>query len=183
MPFRTAALILPLLWAAAAVPSYSSADSGHPHEHAHAHAFDFGQPAPAEQANRRIEVLLDEMTFQPQRIQIESGDTVLFVVKNQGQLLHEFNLGSAQMHAEHQTEMAKMLQTGQLTPTGIDHEAMHADNAMSHDDPNSVLVEPGDTAQLAWHFTQPGTIEFACNVPGHYALGMVGKIDVVSHPH
>jgi uncharacterized cupredoxin-like copper-binding protein len=49
---------------------------------------------------------------------------------------------------------------------------------MSHDDPNSVLVEPGKTAELVWTFDTDATLEFACNVPGHYEAGMVGPITI-----
>ena len=48
---------------------------------------------------------------------------------------------------------------------------------MKHDDPNSVLVEPGKTAELVWKFTQPTELEFACNIPGHYESGMAGPIN------
>lgn len=60
------------------------------------------------------------------------------------------------MHAEHQEEMMIM--------------------PMAHDDPNSVLVEPGHTAELVWTFPQSAKLEFACKVPGHYESGMVGPI-------
>ena len=46
---------------------------------------------------------------------------------------------------------------------------------MKHDDPNSVLVEPGKTKDLVWTFTQAADLEFTCNIPGHYESGMVGN--------
>ena len=105
---------------------------------------------------------------------------------NKGQLLHEFNLGDAAMHAKHQKEMLKMQASGMLTATGMgkmDHAAMgHGDmgemGGMKHDDPNSVLVEPGKTAELTWTFNKATGLEFACNIPGHYQAGMVGKLTV-----
>ena len=52
----------------------------------------------------------------------------------------------------------------------------HGDmGGMKHDDPNSVLVEPGKTAELTWTFSKAGALEFACNLPGHYQAGMVGE--------
>jgi len=62
----------------------------------------------------------------------------------------------------------------------MDHSAMgHGDmGGMKHDDPNSVLVEPGKTAELTWTFSKAGALEFACNIPGHYQAGMVGKLTV-----
>ncbi|WP_025111074.1 plastocyanin/azurin family copper-binding protein [Pseudomonas sp. H1h] len=151
-----------------------------------AHTYDFGQPAPAARATRSIEVVLNDMSFDPKAIQVKAGETVRFVLVNKGQLLHEFNLGDAAMHAQHQQEMLQMQQSGMLTPTamkemshdmtGMDHSAMG--HGMKHDDPNSVLVEPGKTAELTWTFSKATSLEFACNIPGHYQAGMVGKLTV-----
>lgn len=146
------------------------------------HGFDFGQPAPAAKATRSVEVVMGDMSFTPKSIDIKAGETVRFVLVNKGQLLHEFNLGDAAMHARHQQEMLKMQQSGMLTPTGMkemDHGTMSGmGHEMKHDDPNSVLVEPGKTAELTWTFTQATSLEFACNIPGHYQAGMVGKLTV-----
>ncbi len=49
---------------------------------------------------------------------------------------------------------------------------------MKHYDPNSVLIEPGATEELVWTFTNATGLEFACNIPGHYQSGMVGKVNV-----
>jgi uncharacterized cupredoxin-like copper-binding protein len=104
---------------------------------------------------------------------------VHFVLVNKGQLLHEFNLGDAAMHAAHQQEMLKMVASGMLTSTGMKHDMAGMDHgSMKHDDPNSVLVEPGKTAELTWTFTKATDLEFACNIPGHYQAGMVGKIAI-----
>jgi uncharacterized cupredoxin-like copper-binding protein len=148
-----------------------------------AHTDDFGQPAPAAKATRSVEVVMGDMSFTPKAIDIKAGETVRFVLVNKGQLLHEFNLGDAAMHAKHQQEMLKMQQSGMLTPTGMkemDHSAMAGmdHGTMKHDDPNSVLVEPGKTSELTWTFTKATNLEFACNIPGHYQAGMVGKLTV-----
>lgn len=151
-----------------------------------AHTYDFGQPAPAAKATRSIEVVLNDMSFDPKAIQVKAGETVRFVLVNKGQLLHEFNLGDAAMHAQHQQEMLQMQQSGMLTPTGMkemshdmaDMDRGSMDHGMKHDDPNSVLVEPGKTAELTWTFSKATSLEFACNIPGHYQAGMVGKLTV-----
>ena len=150
------------------------------------HTYEFGQPAAASKATRSIEVVMGDMSFEPKAIKVEAGETVRFVLVNKGQLLHEFNLGDAAMHASHQKEMLQMQQSGMLTPTaikemshdmaGMDHAAMG--HGMKHDDPNSVMVEPGKTAELTWTFSKATGLEFACNIPGHYQAGMVGKLTV-----
>ncbi|QIH09304.1 MULTISPECIES: cupredoxin family protein [unclassified Pseudomonas] len=155
-------------------------------------SYDFGQPAPANKATRSIEVVMGDMSFTPKALEVKAGETVRFVLVNKGQLLHEFNLGDSAMHARHQQEMLQMQQSGMLTPTGMkamEHGSMdHASMGhgampgmapgMQHDDPNSVLVEPGKQAELTWTFSKSGSLEFACNIPGHYQAGMVGKLTV-----
>ena len=141
--------------------------------------FDFGQPAPAASATRTVQVDMTDIAFTPTTLDVKAGETVRFVLVNKGQLLHEFNLGNAAMHGAHQKEMLEMQQSGMLTPTGMSHAGMdHGSMGMQHDDPNSVLVEPGKTAELTWTFTRADNLEFACNVPGHYQAGMVGKVKV-----
>ncbi len=144
------------------------------------HSYAFGQPAAADKATRTVEVTLQDIAFAPKSLDVKAGETVRFVLVNKGQLLHEFNLGDAAMHAAHQKEMLQMQASGMLTSTGMgkmDHSAM-GHGAMKHDDPNSVLVEPGKTAELTWTFTQATGLEFACNLPGHYQAGMVGNLTV-----
>ncbi|MBF6038058.1 cupredoxin family protein [Pseudomonas sp. P154a] len=148
-----------------------------------AQSYDFGQPAAAAKVTRSVEVVMGDMSFTPKAIDIKAGETIRFVLVNKGQLLHEFNLGDAAMHAKHQQEMLQMQQSGMLTPNGMkemDHGAMAGmdHGMMKHDDPNSVLVEPGKTAELTWTFTKASSLEFACNIPGHYQAGMVGKLTV-----
>ena len=125
---------------------------------------------------------MSDIAFSPKSLDVKAGETVRFVLVNKGQLLHEFNLGHAAMHAAHQKEMLEMQQNGMLTPTGMSHESMDhsamGHGAMKHDDPNSVLVAPGKTAELTWTFTKTDNLEFACNVPGHYQAGMVGAVKV-----
>ncbi len=49
--------------------------------------------------------------------------------------------------------------------------------AMAHNHHNSVLLSPGERAELIWKFSNSVDIEAACNVPGHYDVGMIAKID------
>ena len=148
-----------------------------------AHTYAFGQPASADKATRTVEVVMQDMSFSPKSLDVKAGETVRFMLINKGQLLHEFNLGDAAMHAEHQKQMMQMQSGGMMNATGMgkmDHSAMgHGEmGGMKHDDPNSVLVEPGKTAELTWTFSKATGLEFACNIPGHYQAGMVGKINV-----
>lgn len=113
-----------------------------------ANTFAFGEPAPAAKATRTVEVVLKDIAFEPKSLQVKAGETVRFVLINQGQLPHEFNLGDKAMHAEHQKEMLAM--QGKLFTAGMNHEGMdHGQmnhGAHGHDTGNTVLVQPGQRA-------------------------------------
>ena len=122
--------------------------------------------------------------YEPENLVIAAGETIRFVLINEGQLVHEFNLATAEMHARHQDEMMMMVDHGILEADKINEDMMSMTmddgQTMSHDHPNSVLLEPGDTAEIIWTFNGEARLEFACNVPGHYDSGMVGEIEVGS---
>ena len=155
-------------------------EAGHKHETAAV-----GEPAKATATTRTVQVVMGDNFYEPETIPVKAGETVRFVIKNMGEFLHEFNIGTAAMHAAHQKEMAMMVEHGMLTATGVDEKKMNMDHSkmpgmghsMKHDDPNSVLVEPGQSKELVWKFTKDAALEFACNMPGHYESGMVGKVN------
>ena len=39
------------------------------------------------------------------------------------------------------------------------------------------LIEPGQSKEVVWKFSDKGNIEFARNVPGHYQSGMYGDVN------
>lgn len=128
---------------------------------------------------RTVLVDMGDVYFQPTSIRVFEGETIRFVVTNSGAIMHEFNIGNSAMHAAHEEEMMMMMEQGILAADHIHHELM-SEAAMSHDDPNSVLLEPGETAEVAWTFPVSGDLQFACNVPGHYVAGMVGDFNIGS---
>ncbi|MGM0766505.1 MAG: cupredoxin domain-containing protein [Pseudomonadota bacterium] len=141
-----------------------------------------GEPGTAENVSRTIDVTMVDNYYEPESITVKAGETVRFRVKNEGALVHEFNIGTADMHEAHQDEMQMMVEHGVLKGDHIDYEMMEMDmgdgHSMKHDDPNSVLLEPGKTAEIVWTFNETTSLEFACNVPGHYQAGMYGDLDV-----
>lgn len=141
-----------------------------------AHSFAFGAPASPAKADRTVEVVMGDMYYEPRNLQVKAGETVRFVLINKGAVTHEFSLGDAVMHAKHQKEMIAM--QGQMDHAAMGHGGMQHGASMKHDDPNTVMVEPGKRGELTWTFNQSTPIEFACNVPGHYQAGMVGKLTI-----
>ena len=147
-----------------------------------AQSFAFGEPAPAAKATRTVNVVLKDIAFEPKSLQVKAGETVRFVLVNEGNLPHEFILGDKAMHAEHQKEMVAM--QGKMFTEAMDHEGMDHGQMMDHGGDhghgggNTVLVMPGQRAELTWAFRKSAPIEFACNVPGHYQAGMVGALTI-----
>nr|MBA2488983.1 hypothetical protein [Chloroflexota bacterium] len=90
-----------------------------------------GGPADASEGARTVEVCaLDTMTFEPAWIEVTAGETVTFVVTNNGQAVHEFTLGDAAMQQEYATQME------------------HLPDGVAHDQPNSITLQPGETGLL-----------------------------------
>lgn len=139
-----------------------------------------GMPGKAGQATRTIEITMYDNYYEPESLNIKEGETVRFIVKNAGAFVHEFNIATADMHKAHGPEMMMMVQHGVLQPDRIDLDAAKAMQASMghgmHDDPNSVLLEPGKSGEVVWTFPDHAKLEFACNVPGHYESGMVGQV-------
>ena len=118
--------------------------------------------------------------FEPNVINIKNGETIKFLVKNLGLLVHEFNIATKKMHLNHQPEMMEMMENEILLGDKIDYEKMKeiakTNHSMAHSHSNSVLLEPNNIGELVWKFTTDAKLEAACNVPGHYQSGMVAKI-------
>jgi uncharacterized cupredoxin-like copper-binding protein len=103
--------------------------------------------------------------FEPEAVEVQAGETVRFALTNEGELLHQFTLGPVDFHLQQQEEMAMMAEHGMLTESGIDPSMAgmdHGGMAMTHEGPNTVLVAPGEMAEVTWHFGEPAELEFAC---------------------
>ncbi|MBT3533734.1 MAG: cupredoxin family protein [Rhodospirillaceae bacterium] len=152
------------------------------HGGGHGQRADIGKPGKATDVSRTVTVTMTDNRYSPENIEVKKGETIRFVVENKGEFVHEFNIGTARMHKAHQKEMMMMMEHGVLEPDKINHDKMKMDmgggKTMEHNDPNSALVEPKKSAEIIWKFSSATKLEFACNVPGHYESGMVGKISI-----
>ena len=58
---------------------------------------DWGIAGDAKKARRTIQIrMLDTMRFSPNKIKVKQGETIKFVIKNTGAMLHEFVIGTPQ---------------------------------------------------------------------------------------
>ena len=141
-----------------------------------------GEKGDPKKIDRTIEIEMYDNYYYPTQIDVKKGETVKFIVKNLGELVHEYNIGTKEMHIKHQPEMAKLVEHEILLADKIDHEKMKKmakkDHSLGHSHSNSVLLEPNETGEIIWKFTKDISLEMACNMPGHYETGMVGKINV-----
>ena len=132
--------------------------------------------------DRVITVLMYDNYYEPNQINVKKNETIKFLVKNKGELVHEFNIATKEMHLKHQPEMMKLVENEILLADKIDKKKMKEmakkDHSMAHSHSNSVLLEPGQTGKLIWKFNTDTKIEAACNVPGHYESGMIAKISL-----
>ena len=131
---------------------------------------------------RVIKVIMYDNYYEPSSFQIKEGETIKFEVENAGMLVHEFNIANKMMHMKHQPEMIKMAENGILLAFSIDKEKMKKmakmDKSMGHSHSNSVLLEPKQKGDIIWKFDNAANIEVACNVPGHYQVGMIAKVNI-----
>ena len=132
--------------------------------------------------SRIIEVKMYDNYYEPNSIQVKQGETVKIIVKNLGELVHEYNIGTKEMHIEHQPEMARLIEHEILLGDRIDHikmkEMSKVDHSLGHKHANSVMLEPKESGEIIWKFSKDITLEMACNIPGHYESGMVGRITI-----
>lgn len=108
----------------------------------------------------RVELDVDYSAYSRTRLRVYAGTLVEFVVHNGDPINHELVVGPAEVHARHRRGT----------------ESVHPPI------PGEVSVGPGQTRLTIYRFDEPGLIEFACHLRGHYEYGMRGTIEVVSLP-
>lgn len=176
MPIRLSIAAILLVLPATGVFA-AAGPSGHGHGGATSELL--GAPAPRGQG-RPLPIVMTDNAYSLKTVTVKAGETIRFVVTNKGTLLHEFNINTEAEHAEHRPMMTMMMDHGMITPEKVISLTMTMPDGskMSHTEPNSVLVEPGKSAEISWKFTTAGELQIACNIPGHTESGMVANLKV-----
>jgi uncharacterized cupredoxin-like copper-binding protein len=155
-------MILAATALALAPTSMAWADPGHA-GHDPAVEVAYGRPGDPTKGSRVVQVFMKEtdsgMAFAPERIEVAKGEQIQFVLRNGGELDHELVIGTVEANRVHAAAMAA-----------------HPD--MAHEDPNAKRLRPKTSSVLRWQFTEAGTFEYACLIPGHREAGMVGTVVV-----
>lgn len=127
---------------------------------AHSEETPFGRAGDPKKVTRTINVeMSDQMRFVPAEITVKRGETVKFVIKNSGKVLHEMVLGTMPHLQAH-------------------HEQMKKFPGMEHDEPHQAHVDSGKKGEIVWQFTKAGEFNYGCLIPGHFEAGMIGKVTV-----
>ena len=94
--------------------------------------------------------------FEPDRVTVEPGATVRFVIHNADPIDHEFIIGPTETHDIHERG-APHFHTGAVQ--------------------GEVTVPAGRTVETTWTFTPAGgnTVQYGCHLAGHWSYGMHGK--------
>jgi len=122
----------------------------------------WGIAGDASEVDRTIEIrMTDQMRFTPDRLQVRQGETIRFVHRNDGKILHEFVIGTRETLDEHAESMLRF-------------------PGMEHDEPYMAHIAPGQSGEMIWTFNRTGEFDFACLIAGHYQAGMVGTIRVLA---
>ena len=116
-----------------------------------------GNPGNSAQVSRTIEVTMEDNRFKPSEINVKQGETIKFMLKNTGKKKHEMVIGTPEELDKHAKMMKKF--------PDMEHS----------DEPNIITVDPGKTGELIWQFTEAGTVNFECPLPGH-SKGMRGTV-------
>jgi len=94
--------------------------------------------------------------FRMPALHVRPGTVVRFVVQNRDPINHEFVIGGPRLHAAHE----------------------HGRELIHPPVPGEVSVAPGETGETFFRFRRPGTVRYACHLPGHEAFGMTGVVSV-----
>ncbi|MFT7221281.1 MAG: putative cupredoxin-like copper-binding protein [Candidatus Azotimanducaceae bacterium] len=149
-----------------AIPAYAGGTHAKKHDEVStekAEAMMVGMPGDSSKVDRTVNVILletddGEMLIKGDDMTFKKGETILFKIKNEGEQEHEFVLDTVENNAKHKIEMAKMV--------------------MEHDDPNRITLDSGASGEVVWTFSNDGTFEAACLIPGHYESGMHREVSV-----
>ena len=117
-----------------------------------------GVPGDPGNVSRTLKIVAIEYMFLPPELTVKQGETIKFVIENKGNKKHEMIIDTKRNLKKY----AKIHRN---------------DSEIATNEPNHIKLDPGEQKSLVWEFTETGTINFACPIPGHFK-GMRGKIYV-----
>ncbi|MDQ6909751.1 MAG: hypothetical protein M3Z84_03045 [Actinomycetota bacterium] len=116
-----------------------------------------GPAAPA-RVEQVVVLAIQHSRFSTGEMKFAPGTNVRFVVRNTDPIGHELIIGDATVQLSHE----------------LGTETQHAGR------PGAVSVPPNTVAEMTYVFGAPGRLLFGCHLPGHWAYGMSGVIEVAA---
>jgi uncharacterized cupredoxin-like copper-binding protein len=105
---------------------------------------------------RTVTLTVRHSQFSVADVHARPGETVRFVVHNTDPIGHELIVGDQAVQDAHE----------------VGTDASHGDR------PGEISVPAGSTATTTYRFGPAGPLLFGCHLPGHWAYGMHGTIQV-----
>ena len=115
-----------------------------------------GCSADASEDGRVVVLRIEHSRFIPDRLEVEPGSTVTFVVTNGDPIDHELIIGDETVQDVHEKG------------TEAEHGAK----------PGEISIPAGERRSTTYTFEDAGELIYGCHIPGHYAFGMRGIIDI-----
>ncbi len=146
-------------------PEWAAAGDGHGHSHNVAAHTEPEESVSAMVISRSVELRMDDqMRFTPNRVDAQAGETIRFVLYNDGKTTHEMVLGDEAQIKAHAVAMQQ----------GAGHDDGH-----SHGTGAAISVPAGQRGEMVVRFDRAQTLQMACLIPGHYEAGMRGQLNVL----
>lgn len=121
--------------------------------------------AGSSQAATEITVEAIDFAYNPLAVTIPAGEPVTLLLKNSGQLEHDFVIDKINVIDVHASD------AGPAAHHQMGHEAQYDLH---------FYAKAGDTAVLNFTALEPGTYEIFCSIEGHKEAGMIGKLIVAA---
>jgi uncharacterized cupredoxin-like copper-binding protein len=103
-----------------------------------------------------IEIHIHYSHYSPSSVTVPIGRPVTFVLINDDPIDHEWIVGDAALHERHRTGT----------------EARHDSR------PTEVTIDALTTRSTTITFTEPGSLQYICHLPGHEQYGMIGTLTI-----
>lgn len=104
--------------------------------------------------SRTVDVTMRDIYYEPTSVEVKAGETVKFVFRNEGDIVHDAFIGDEAAQATHEKEMRG------------------SEGGHHGDEDDALTVDPGKTASLTYTFDKPATLVIGCHQAGHYGAGM-----------
>ena len=69
-----------------------------------------GEKGDPNKIDRTVNIKMYDNYYEPNLEKIKKGETIKFIVENLGEMVHEYNIGTKEMHIKHQSEMQKLIE-------------------------------------------------------------------------